>query len=636
MDDRLDVTKLINIQPESGIFLNAQRVIMMDADSLGTLRRDLITALGIERTKGFLLRYGWNCGMQYAKHLKSTFSFSTKLEWLEYGPKIHEITGNAIVKLVNMKFDPITNDFYSEGHWYNSYEAEQHIKYFGKHHESICYTLLGFAGGYVSSHLGRKIIFKEVKCLGKGDSHCHWVAKSVEDWGQEIVSELPFYEEKNLGRELDKAYLRIENQNEMFKKVLTINEELSKVLLRREGLLSIISVLGKHLEMTVTIEDINFNLMEVYGQFKKHELSKFIKTPMEKVKKTINNLIENKLTVHLSIPEQFGWRHERLISPIIVNKEVLGYISLIKEFGEFNEMETISLERTSTISSIQLLNEQINIEREQKIKGDFLDELLNGNTKMEDLTYRMKLFGYNLNQPHYIYLFRLEQHEFTQTYMESKFIELKKAIADTIYNKISSMGQNCLVSNKLNEIIALIPVEIIEKVNLDAVGYGKTLIEKLQNKYEETSITLGISSICQSLKDYKSCYDEARKTIEVLKLKNENTKVLSYEQLGLIAKLISHQNNNEMKNYALELLGDIKKYDDKNDSELLKTLYYYLDNQCNLLETSRKMIMSPGAIKYRLKRIQELSKIDFKKPKDIYESYDALQILIFSGEIDIR
>lgn len=636
MEKELDVKRLLKVQPENGIFLNEQRIFLMDSASLGMLRRDLIKALGVDRTKGFLLRYGWNCGSEYAKHLKSAFPIKTELDWLNFGPQIHEITGTALVDLINMKYDPENREFYSEGYWHQSYEADQHIKHFGYYHEAICYTLCGFAGGYVSSHLGRKIIFKEVECIGKGDDCCHWIAKPVEDWGPDIESELDFYEEENLGRELDNAYMRIENQKEMFKRVLKINEELSKVILRREGLLSIISTLGKHLNVTVTIEDIDFNLMEVYGQYKHHQLSNFIQNHKEKDRSKIGTLLSSKLTVHLSIPEQFGWKHERLISPIIVNKEVLGYISLLKEHGSFNEMETISLERTSTISAIQLLNERINIEREQKIKGDFLDELLSGNQKGDDLTYRMKLFGHNPSQPHYVFVFNLEHKDIPKKDKEAYLAETKNELVDFIHKTIKDIGQNCLVSSKLDQIIGLVPLEMIEKLNLGVEGFGKLLMGNLQKQFKQIDIMLGISSLCSFVNDYKKGYEEAKKVIEIAQMKKETEDVISYERLGLIAKLCSsHQNINSLRNYAMEWLGVLKEYDEKNSTELLKTLYYYLDNQNNILETARSMLLSPGAIKYRLKRIQEISPINLKRTKDIYESYDALQILLFLGEIKV-
>jgi hypothetical protein len=51
------------------IYMGESRSIIVAADALGLLRRDLIRDMGFERMKGFLFRYGWNLGRQDAKEL---------------------------------------------------------------------------------------------------------------------------------------------------------------------------------------------------------------------------------------------------------------------------------------------------------------------------------------------------------------------------------------------------------------------------------------------------------------------------------------------------------------------------------------------------------------------------------------
>ena len=38
-------------------------MISVPSSAFGTLRQELINTLGLPRAKGFLLRYGWNCGV---------------------------------------------------------------------------------------------------------------------------------------------------------------------------------------------------------------------------------------------------------------------------------------------------------------------------------------------------------------------------------------------------------------------------------------------------------------------------------------------------------------------------------------------------------------------------------------------
>lgn len=135
-----------------------------------------------------------------------------ELEWLHAAPKIHSIEGTVLVDSIELRANKEKGEFYSEGYWYHSYEAEQHIKHFGHHHEPVCSTLIGYAGGYGSYYLGRRGVFKEVECVGKGDPYCRYIGKPIEDWGTEINDILHLYEEENLSIELDRAYRSIEKQ----------------------------------------------------------------------------------------------------------------------------------------------------------------------------------------------------------------------------------------------------------------------------------------------------------------------------------------------------------------------------------------------------------------------------------------
>jgi sugar diacid utilization regulator len=631
------VNELLTVQPDTKkIFLKDQRIILMEADSLGTLRKELISSLGIDRAKGFLLRYGWQCGYNVATDLMKIFPRDDTMKWFETGPQFHEITGSVLVTMNELIYHPETGYYFAEGYWHHSYEAEQHIKNFDYHHEPVCFTLTGFAGGYVSKHLGRRVIFKEIKCAGKGDPYCHWVAKPEEDWGEEIANELEYYEAKNLALELEKAYHRIEAQKEMFQKVVIISEELSKVLLRREGLLAICKILSKHLKETVIIEDVHFHLLESYGEYQHHDFHSFINHPNEKTKQLTHQLTAQKRMVHFSVPAQYGWQHERLIAPIMIKNEVQGYISIIKEAGSFNEMEILALERAATVCAIHLLNERTAIETEQRIKGEFLDELLSGGADTEKLISRMSRIGYNLQQPHYIFLFNLEYpNEFNRKAGELYRVELKKEIAETIYDRLKQMGQSCLVSSRLDQIIALIPSKLFEQLDLDAAAFGQLLVSTLHNKYNDIHVTAGISSLCTNIKYYKKAYNEAEKAIKIGKFKKGHHPVVSFDELGLIAKILNENNIDEMKLFAAEVLKDLLSYDQKNRFEFLKTLFYFFEHQGNVLKTARSLMLSAGSINYRIKRIEEICNLNLASADDYYNAYLALQLLIFLGEIEI-
>lgn len=636
MMEKVNMEDVIKYYPKLGQFhLNNRRMVLMDAEALGALRRDLIIALGMERTKGFLLRFGWHYGINMAKHLMETFPLKTQRYWLIAGGDIHGLTGYVNVKVKELKFDPETKEYYCEGYWYNSVEAEQHIRHFGFHHEPVCFELIGTVSGYVSTHVGRKVIFKEVKCKGKGDPYCYVIGKPVEDWEEDISQELTYYEEENLAHELDRAFLRIEKQKEVLKRALKINEKLSKVVLQGGGMPAVVQALGEEVKHTVVIEDKNFKLLESYGEYKQHNLLDFIQSRKYGVRerKIIHQLINEKKTVQLAVSEQSGWAHLRLIAPIVIKNEVLGYISFLKEGGSYNELEYISLERASTICALQILNERTALEKEQQIKGELLNELVSGTYNEEELAYRMQFLGYDLKQAHYVFLFKLEHGE-SFIGKEEYLFEVKKQISTRINNEVERYGQNCLVATKLNQMIVLLPHQVIVKSRMDVKQFGQYLVKTLSRQFQQFTILLGISSLCKEIRALKKGMEEAEKAIDMARLNKYATGVVYFGELGSFGKIVCSENRAELESFAQELLRSLIVYDEKYNSELLKTLYYFIENSGNMYQTSRQLNISLGAIRYRMKRIQELTGLDLSQSDDYFDAHLALQMLTLLGKIN--
>ena len=79
-------------------------------------------------------------------------------------------------------------------HWHDSDQAEQHLLHLGQADEPVCWTLVGFASGYMSCVYGKEVIAIEDRCRGKGDAVCRAVVRAKEEWGPELAMHLPFYQ----------------------------------------------------------------------------------------------------------------------------------------------------------------------------------------------------------------------------------------------------------------------------------------------------------------------------------------------------------------------------------------------------------------------------------------------------------
>ncbi|WP_420489054.1 XylR N-terminal domain-containing protein [Neobacillus vireti] len=133
------------------MFLEDTRFLLVSADGLGTLTKDLISTLGRDRAKGFLLRYGWTCGYNDARIAQRQHPDHSELSLLYHGAYLHSLEGSTHVNVLKAEINLEEKHCLMESTWSNSHEAEQYCRHFGLSEEPVCWTLAGYASGYASA-----------------------------------------------------------------------------------------------------------------------------------------------------------------------------------------------------------------------------------------------------------------------------------------------------------------------------------------------------------------------------------------------------------------------------------------------------------------------------------------------------
>lgn len=262
----------------------------------------------------------------------------------------------------------------SEGICKNSYEAEEHIKYFGYSDSFVCHTLIGYASGYLTTITGEKIIAKEVQCSGRGDEHCYWVGKPVEEWGEDIQEYLAYFEVENLAQELDQAYQNLKTKLDIFNKGYQVQQQLMQTVLWEEDLHAIAHTVFDSTQVPVLIEDSQFKPIAFAGinletaQMYSRSLNDCFFEREEK------GLYELKWTNPIEVIP-ISNNCKRLITPIRVRQHIVGYASFISGGSPFEESDYFILGQTSLASSLHILNERVRLDAELRTRGDFLEEI---------------------------------------------------------------------------------------------------------------------------------------------------------------------------------------------------------------------------------------------------------------------
>ena len=629
----LHLDENLHVKKNGSLFMDNDRSILISISAFGTLRKNLIENIGNERMKGFLIRYGWELGQEDAKKVLKK-DLNTMKDVIEYGPILHRMRGNAEIEVTNLEMKPANDKIsvHMEGVWRDSYEAEEHLRQFGFSHTPVCYTLIGYASGYLSRVCNQMVIFKELSCQAEGHSECKWVGKSLDYWDGEVDDELQFYQESPIVKELELTYEKLLEEKGNLEKSAIIHKKLTEELLQGNNLQSIAEVVYKETATPGIITDDKHNPIAYTGisSLQLNELNEEFTSYLQ-YKQTSRN--EQNKPVFQEIHETKWMRlahHTRLITPIYLQKKIKGYCSFIyfDEQASHSKIHKMIVERIALVSSHFLLNEVTKFETEQRMMGTFFDEILRGEYEdEEEILRRGSFIQLDLSEPYRIAIvkYQVQKNNLKKEFMFHE--EMVKATSSYFKNRKG----NILVGHRTKSVIVLIPNSYMEEEGIDR--HLDDFLCFLSENFPETVFFAGVSKESDRIGKAKDYYNEAYTALRMTTMKN---KIMLFDSLGMVGPLINQNNENEIRQIARNLLGSLIDHLDHKKLDLIKTLYIFLENGGNLEQTACDNALSLSGLRYRISRIEDLLKHNLRNPFYNYQLYLALQSLILIGELDLN
>ncbi len=178
-----DISECLFFSPGDGrIWLQDQRMILLHSEALGSLRRELIDSIGLDKARGLLTRAGYVSGARDARLVRQQWPNAEPTAAAIAGTRLHALEGVVQVEVLHARYDADTGAYEGEFLWHNSSEDDEHIAAYGVGGSPACWTQVGYATGYVSTLFGRMIVFRELECRSSGAAQCRVVGKSTELW----------------------------------------------------------------------------------------------------------------------------------------------------------------------------------------------------------------------------------------------------------------------------------------------------------------------------------------------------------------------------------------------------------------------------------------------------------------------
>jgi DNA-binding NtrC family response regulator len=201
----LHLAELLDFRPDQGIIrLHEQRVVILSAAAMGLMRKELVDTLGIETARRVAIRFGFADGYHDAVNLRERAKWTDPIEGIQAGAVLHTLEGIVRADVRKIEHDPETGRFEEEVVWHDSYVAEQHVHHYGKTAAPVCWSLVGYASGFVSACLGKEIYFRELSCVGQGNKYCVAIGRDAESWGTDLELIRRDFQAATVGHEVER------------------------------------------------------------------------------------------------------------------------------------------------------------------------------------------------------------------------------------------------------------------------------------------------------------------------------------------------------------------------------------------------------------------------------------------------
>ncbi len=442
--------------------------------------------------------------------------------------------------------------------------------------------------------------------------------------------------------QLTELNARVNAQHALLKRAVAMHDQLTEMVLEDRGIRIIAETLAHLLDNPVGVSD-RFHKLIVYssgigpaGNNQPEDTSQYglphdaLDHPW--VKEKLQQMAEGHRPIYLSARPDIGIDQPKVIAPILAAREVLGYLSVVEENRKLEELDFVAIEHSATIFALEMMKQKIAVEVEQQLKGDFLDDLLNGTFRSpKSVVDRAAHLGYDLSGPQQLLIVDVDDFsKVVNKYSgdEKMLLSFKKRLLNVISQALQRNRIRCLMAGKSDSIVIVLPAEGQgdgKRSEVDRIA--EWIRTGIARELPEVTVLTVVGSVCPSVIDFTKSYEESRKALDIAKGLGMKNRTVTLDELGAYWILFQVRDKSELQLFVRRTLGPLLDYDAQHTTQLVPTLAAFLQNNCCIQSTAQTLFVHTNTLTYRLKRIQEICKIDLANPEHRLSAQLASKII---------
>jgi purine catabolism regulator len=330
------------------------------------------------------------------------------------------------------------------------------------------------------------------------------------------------------------------------------------------------------------------------------------------------------------------WQGGVLALPVIARDRLSPHAWLVgaRAAGALGEFEQLILRQTVTVVALELMHLRIEHDTERRLAGDVLAEALTGRLHPEELQARLRPFG--IGEQAAVLAFSLRDPD-----AAAPLLERALARADVRGLVATRAGLLCAVidATGMTEMTAAAGAKGTSGASnangtagaASTAGAGATNpIEVARNARTvlagEAGEVRAAASRAAATHSLRLSFHEARCALEAVRLQNGDApEVASYRDLGAFQLLLSLQDDDALISYCRGVLGPVEQGEGEYGDELLRSLDVFIEHNGHWEKAAAALYCHRHTLRYRIRRVEQLTGRDFSKARDRIEFWLALR-----------
>ena len=234
----------------------------------------------------------------------------------------------------------------------------------------------------------------------------------------------------------------------------------------------------------------------------------------------------------------------------------------------------------------------------------FLD-LVDGKA-LSRIAARAGRLGFDLGRPHTPLACRAARPSVSGS-IDRTMMALREALVDAFGSTAPGGGTRLLMGRvQPRELVAFVPTD-------DADVLTRIGLATLRRAGGRTT-TIGVGPRCTSPADYAQNAERARWAAQILELDDIDRPMASFDDLGVYTLLFKVDRPHELEAFMRRWIGALIDYDEKRNADLTVTLAALLEGR-GLRQAAEQLVIHVSTLKYRIKRINEILRLDYHDPE---------------------